>query len=258
VVVLGDSFVDGFGVESEDRMTNVAESLSGFEFLNFGVSGNFGPIQTWLLYRETASHFDHDQVHIFLFPYNDFDDNDPSNFPSTRYRPYLKKLDSDNYQLYYTTPFTSETVEQELSRSEVWSRHLYNNIYFLNAILQVKNLIQGSNIKYKISNRTKLQFESSYNIYSTEQFELLEYVYGEIITLAGNRPVKIFVIPTDNDIIKHRGDQTSRLIADLNKFASRFDNVAIYDLLPVFADYALRNELRIESFFIPATVTGLR
>ena len=40
-VVLGDSFVEGWGVEEDQRLTNILERRTGREFLNFGASGDF-------------------------------------------------------------------------------------------------------------------------------------------------------------------------------------------------------------------------
>ena len=55
VVVLGDSFIEGYGVASESRLTNLLEGRTGFTHLNFGTSGNFGLTQSWLLYKTLAS-----------------------------------------------------------------------------------------------------------------------------------------------------------------------------------------------------------
>src|SRR5262245_54115015 len=39
VVVLGDSFVEGFGVNESERMTTLLERDTGIEHLNFGIAG---------------------------------------------------------------------------------------------------------------------------------------------------------------------------------------------------------------------------
>jgi hypothetical protein len=44
-VVLGDSFVEGIGVELGERVTDLLEKGSGAEYLNFGTAGNFSSIQ---------------------------------------------------------------------------------------------------------------------------------------------------------------------------------------------------------------------
>ena len=61
--------------------------------LNFGASGNFGPVQYWLLYEKFAKKFNHNTVIIYFLPDNDFGENDYTNWKgSKRYRPYYLSL----------------------------------------------------------------------------------------------------------------------------------------------------------------------
>jgi hypothetical protein len=106
VVVLGDSFTEGYGLPTEARFSDVLEKLTGIEHLNFGVAGDFGPLQEALLYRKLASKFSHDGVVVALFPDNDFRDMDPAlagTFYAGRYRPYLEGAYPD-YRLAYHGP----------------------------------------------------------------------------------------------------------------------------------------------------------
>jgi hypothetical protein len=94
-VVLGDSFVEGFAVDEDRRLSNLLEQALGFEMLNFGMT-HFGPLQYQLLYEKLALGFDHDVVIVGLLPDNDFTGNDPDfnrrfdDF-ARRYRPYYSK-----------------------------------------------------------------------------------------------------------------------------------------------------------------------
>ena len=45
VVVLGDSFVEGYGYDETQRFTELLEARTGIEFMNWGTSGAFGTIQ---------------------------------------------------------------------------------------------------------------------------------------------------------------------------------------------------------------------
>ena len=45
VVILGDSFIEGWGNKTEDRLSNLLEAKTGKEVLNFGTSGGFGTIR---------------------------------------------------------------------------------------------------------------------------------------------------------------------------------------------------------------------
>ncbi len=71
VVVLGDSFAEGWGVAEGRRLPDVLERETGIEHLNFGTSGDFDPVQYWQLYRTLAQRFDHDAVLVMVLPDND-------------------------------------------------------------------------------------------------------------------------------------------------------------------------------------------
>src|SRR5258708_2724871 len=91
-VVLGDSMIEGLGLADQDRLTNILEKDTGREYLNFGTSGDFGPLQYALLYKTLAAKFDHDTVVVGLLPDNDFHDMSPEwgkVHHADRYRPYF-------------------------------------------------------------------------------------------------------------------------------------------------------------------------
>lgn len=90
-VVLGDSFIEGYAVDEEQRMTNLLEHGLGDEMLNFG-SVELGPLQYAILYEQLARRFDHDLVIIGVLPSNDFLDNDLEfNRAAGHYHPYYGK-----------------------------------------------------------------------------------------------------------------------------------------------------------------------
>jgi hypothetical protein len=85
---LGDSFIEGYGVDDDKRMTALLEHGLGFEMLNFG-SAEFGPLQYAILYERLARRFDHDVVVVGVLPANDFVDNDLASARGwMAYRPY--------------------------------------------------------------------------------------------------------------------------------------------------------------------------
>jgi hypothetical protein len=90
-VVLGDSFIEGYGVDDDKRMTALLERRLGAEMLNFG-SVDFGPLQYAILYERLARRFDHDLVVVGMLPSNDFLDNDLEFYRGwSHYRPYYAK-----------------------------------------------------------------------------------------------------------------------------------------------------------------------
>lgn len=88
-LIVGDSYVEGYGVDVGARFTDLLEANLNREFLNFGTGGNAGPLQYEILYKKLASKFRHDTLLIGILPANDFTDNDIAYWKdSKRYRPY--------------------------------------------------------------------------------------------------------------------------------------------------------------------------
>ncbi|HCU24021.1 MAG TPA: hypothetical protein DF383_03310, partial [Deltaproteobacteria bacterium] len=71
-VMLGDSFIEGYGIPEGKRISDLLEKWRGTEHLNFGTAGDFGPTQYYLLYKNLAKKFSHDEIIIALYPRNDF------------------------------------------------------------------------------------------------------------------------------------------------------------------------------------------
>jgi len=74
ILLLGDSFIEGVGVNFEKTFAAKLETL-GEKVLNFSSAGDFGPLQEYIIYKQLASSFGHDEVIIFFLPANDFTDN---------------------------------------------------------------------------------------------------------------------------------------------------------------------------------------
>jgi hypothetical protein len=72
-IVLGDSWVEGYGVPMEKTVSAFLEQKTGLEHLNFGVAGT-SPLQYLLRYQHMAKEFDHSGVIISFLPFNDFED----------------------------------------------------------------------------------------------------------------------------------------------------------------------------------------
>ena len=72
ILVLGDSFVWGFGVEEDEIFTSVMEQSAGgnLEVVNCGVSG-YGNDQAYLLWKEHGWKWQPDEVVLVITPYTD-------------------------------------------------------------------------------------------------------------------------------------------------------------------------------------------
>lgn len=202
VVVLGDSFVEGWGVKDAARFTNVLEHRFGIGHLNFGTSGGFGSTQSYVLYKTLGSRFSHDAVIFAVLPDNDFADDTPSEEdlgPNGRWRPFLVGTYPD-YTLTY--PARDFSPDRRIHRSfqvlmsEFWitSRvFTYYSAYFRELEKQ-KKLKTGADGSGEDDN-----YFSGYFDYGAEQFGRLKYAIERIKEIAGTRPVLVVTIPRPAD-----------------------------------------------------------
>lgn len=67
LLCFGDSFVEGWGVNREERVSEVLQSrLAAMEVINFGVAG-YGTDQEWLLFEKQGPRFRPDWVVLFFY-----------------------------------------------------------------------------------------------------------------------------------------------------------------------------------------------
>ena len=94
VIVLGDSYVWGFGAEQEDIFTEPStHGRDDLELINLGVSG-YGTDQELLLYRRLGKKIEADEVVLVFTTYNDI-----SNNMSRKQYGYYKPVFSNNGKL---------------------------------------------------------------------------------------------------------------------------------------------------------------
>ena len=114
IILIGDSFAEGIGVNLENTFAEVLEKEIGRKVLNFASAAFFGPVQEEILYRTLASRLPHNEMIYFFLPANDFTDNDRrwwnSRFNKFRHRPYFRKIKNNEYEIFYP----NEKVKSEL------------------------------------------------------------------------------------------------------------------------------------------------
>jgi hypothetical protein len=250
VVVLGDSFVEGYGVWADKRFTNLLEYQTGMEFLNFGASGSFGPVQYTVLYRDLASTFSHNHVLIGLLPDNDFTDNDAEFWQRTdsgsfniRYRPYWKPgTTQDSFEIYYPAQKPEKTVTfadykgQSDSGPSLKSK-IQRLFWTYGVYREVRYFTRGSSLKAGTY--------SGYFDATEQQVRATKYFLKEIKRLAGNKKVSVFSIPRLSDLQKLQ-KQSSPIITELKAFADR-NQIGFIDLAPAM----LEKETALSDLFLP-------
>ncbi|KAB8151945.1 hypothetical protein EZY14_015845 [Kordia sp. TARA_039_SRF] len=230
VVALGDSFTEGIGVDSENRLTNLLESDTQISHLNFGLAGNFGPTQYWMLYKTHAQKYSHEAVLVGILPSNDFIDDDYEialKVAGDRYRPFLKG-NYPNYEIVYHTQNINDSKAQPKKQS--WIHKILKNFthsYNMYRYLRVMNRIST------IPKEQLLEAEKvpSYFTYSQAQFDRLRFTLEQLKSLAGNRPVMVYSIPIEKEIKAYREHKKNPLGAQLRAVCDSLQ-VEYLDLLP--------------------------
>jgi hypothetical protein len=140
IVLIGDSFAEGFGVESSKTVASLLERTTEYEVYNFGSTPDIGPVQYNILYKRLAKKYEHDILIIFFLPINDFNDNDyhhwqllkrniaAENFE--RFRPYWKKIGENTYD--YFIPEQAIKTNDQYSEIMPFRTFFMHNFWFYN------------------------------------------------------------------------------------------------------------------------------
>jgi hypothetical protein len=219
-IVLGDSFVEGVGLWADDRLTNILQRDTGREHLNFGVGGNFGPLQYALLYKTMAAAFDHDLVLVGVLPDNDFHDMDLAYWKAHgwagRYRPYY----ANDFSIIYDGHF------QPNAREGLWDH--------IEAILRayLASYHVGQYIDSRMYWRTHGLY-SGYNDYNNVDLARLKQALEDIKGTADAHGARmaVFLIPRANDFMRLRQAGTNRLGPVMESWG-HLVGIPVKDLLP--------------------------
>ena len=210
VVVLGDSFVEGYAVCDSCRITHFLEKSSGIPFLNFGTTGGFGPTQSYVLYETLAKKFDHEVVMIGILPDNDFQDDLPN---PNRYQPYWEGTYPE-YELAYTGQELLLGAAQSEKEERDWRWYLRNFTYTMNIADWLEAYLKW---RRNMSRQSKQmpRGASRFEQYSPEEFDRMRYSLEKICESAGERIVITFLIPRFTDILSFEKSKKNPLAEEL-------------------------------------------
>jgi hypothetical protein len=232
VVVLGDSFFEGWGVSDAERLSNRLEAATGVEHLNFAMA-HFGPYQELLVYRALASRFDHHAVLVGVTPENDFADVDIELAAGMRgydyrYRPYL-----------VGEPPALQPFEW---REGALRRRLRRVSWAFNAGLAAWEAWRPLPPGPRSGSLAEAARHSFYYEVEARPLRLLEEILGRLADAAAGRPVAVVLVPTARDVARHAEAGAAPLTARLEALGA-VRGFQVVDLLPVFARAASRESL---------------
>jgi len=233
-VVLGDSMIEGLGLADQDRLTNILEKDTGREYLNFGTSGDFGPLQYALLYKTLAAKFDHDTVVVGVLPDNDFHDMSlewGNVHHADRYRPYY----ADDFSIVYTNHVRTHAGErlwdhvESLMRAYLASYHVGQFLY--------------SSMYWRMAPPY-----SGYNDFNELDVARLKHALDDIHATADAHHAKMAVvlIPTSNDFARLKQSGANRLGPVVLSWGQE-KGIPVKDLLP---DMDARSGGDFHTFFL--------
>jgi hypothetical protein len=230
VVVLGDSFIEGWGIPSDARLSNLLERATGLPHLNFGMA-HFSPYQHVIVYRKLASRFDHDAVVVGLLPANDFLDLDLERADlreryEYRYRPYLVGDPPDLRHF--------DHVESASSRA------LRNRSYAWNALLEGTHALRalgGEDESSEVAGSGRRPMSRFYD-FSDADFGRLEAVLVRLAQAVDGKPTAVLLIPTERDLERRAVSGPAPLVDRLERVGARL-GLRVIDLLTPFSESAL-------------------
>jgi len=226
-ILLGDSFVEGYGLADGKRISNLLEAQRNREHLNFGTSGYFGPTEYYLLYKKLAKKFSHDEVLVGIFPGNDFNDDNYQYWKGTkRYQPFLTGH-YPNYTVVYTGSGTANSKPSFYKFLKGFFREFTHTYGALGGLIKLsktytqnkKNTPDGKNY-------------SGFYDFSEEEYQRMKFAIEGIKEEAKDKKLAVFLIPSPQDFERYKSDGTSPLGKKLKKFGEK-SNIQIINLLPL-------------------------
>jgi hypothetical protein len=254
IAIMGDSFIEGIMVNTNERCSDILEASTGKQHLNFGINGT-SPINYYLIYKELAKKYEHDVVIIGILPANDFqdfsdgDDLGLINFPI--YRPYWKNT-SHGYELKYSLASinqaygskmnydkpnkiyaTKDSVYQTLSIGGKLQSELQSNSYIVGLVSEI--------VKDKAM--AKFSESSIFEEYPKDKWATFSYSLEKLFEEAKGKKILVLTIPILKDIQIYQKNHKNTLAPKMASFLQE-KGVEYIDLLPILA-----NEKNPEQFY---------
>ncbi len=238
IILLGDSFIEGVGVNIENTFATLLGKTNK-KVLNFSSAGSFGPLQQYIIYKNFASNFNHEKVIIFFLPANDFADNSgkyQKTLYGDRYRPYFKLNKNNQYEIYYPEMSTPSEMFPSAERQSIYKfkSFLIDFFYSANLYRQFKLFILSTSpsIQEVFNEKYGYNFEDDFSINGVLFF------YEELFKLIGkDKSITFIVIPSDRDLREIEtnswayleSDWYSKIIKLTQKYEVDFIDLALND-----------------------------
>lgn len=234
IVLLGDSFMEGYGLNEPHRFSDQLEILAQKEVMNFAC-GYFTPTQEYLVYKHLASSFDHNTVIIGILPFNDLVEDDTSFHEQDKfvhYQPYFESNGS-GYQLIYREDKLSKSTFNKAGYAALQNTAKERLNRFLKEFSFWYNIYQFIRTSKPSVNKMEKPYSGYYD-FTEAQLKKLEFILGQLKKTSGARSVIVLTLPVQNDFLRHNGSGIPPLADKLKTFCLAND-IGYEDLLGEFA-----------------------
>lgn len=209
ILLIGDSHAEGYGVNFEDTFHQVLQNKIKKKILNFGTAGNFGTVQSYIIYKNLASKYKHSEIIYFFNPASDFIDNDWNYWKTKvrkfRNRPYYiyEELNND-YKIYY--PNDSKNKISIYFKDIIFFKvkpFLLKYTYTANTLRTINFLFAERNMKSNVNllkENIMIGKNRSYFNEDTLSVNGTLHFIEKFLKLAEGKKVTILVIPHKSDL----------------------------------------------------------
>ena len=203
--LLGDSFAEGFGVEKTESSEYLIEQKLGIPILNFGASGDFGPLQEYLIY-EHYNYLPHQGLIVYVLPANDFTDNDAKTWRSIdqqRFRPYFNEVGDPLTPYYFPLAIPRDDFHDDF-RGPLYKflkKIIKDYLWSANALKTILMIARGD-VQLTTNNKNVSTIESHFYDATHMQQANLIAAYEGILDSVNDRNVLFVIIPAMIDITR--------------------------------------------------------
>lgn len=235
IVLLGDSFMEGYGLNVPYRFSDQLELLSKKEVMNFAC-GYFTPAQEYLVYKHLAASFTHNTVIIGILPFNDLAEGDTSFHEQDKfvhYQPYFQG-DSNGYHLIYREDKLSKSTFNKAGYAAIQNTGKQRMNRFLKEFSFWYNIYQFVKINKPSVNKVSKPYSGYYD-FTGDQLNKLEFILRQLRKEASGKRILVLTLPVQNDFLRQKESGSSPLTNRLELFC-RSNNMEYADLLKAFSE----------------------
>ena len=235
IIFLGDSFIEGYGLNEPERLTDQLEQLTKKEVLNFGC-GYFTPTQEYLLYKDLAAEFTHNTIVIGILPFNDLTEDDTSFHEKDQfvhYQPFFQGTYPNYHLIYRENDLRRSTFNKE-GYAAIQNATKQSCSRFLKEFSFWYNIYQFIKTNKPAVNSNKNIFSGYYD-YTKPQLDKLKFILGKLKEAASGKRIIVVTIPVYNDLLRYKENKGISIADEIEGFCNG-NKMEYIDLLPAFAD----------------------